>query len=91
MQRNCIVPLQAICLIQRGKTNRIERVEPKDYMHLVMQQVYLPRNPKALVQTLDLLDRVLQSVPLYLLHCDISEEAVRTSFPALTGLPYPQK
>ena len=91
MQRNCIVPLQAICLIQRGKTNRIERVEPKDYMHLVMQQVYLPRNPKALVQTLDLLDRVLQSVPLYLLHCDISEEAVRTSFPALTGLPYPEK
>lgn len=91
MQRNCIVPLQAICMIQRGKTNRIERVDPKDYMHLIMQQVYLPRNAKALGETLDLLDRVLQTVPVYLLHCDISEDAVRTSFPALTGQSYPNK
>lgn len=91
MQRNCIVPLRAICLIQRGETNHIERVEAKDHMNLVMQQIYIPRNVKALEETLTLLDRVLQTVPVYLLHCNISEDAVRTSFPALTGQPYPEK
>ena len=91
MQRNCIVPLRAICLIQRGETNHIERVEAKDYMNLVMQQIYIPRNVKALEETLTLLDRVLQTVPVYLLHCNISEDAVRTSFPALTGQSYPEK
>lgn len=91
MQRNCIVPLQAICLLQRGETNHIERVAPKDYLNLIMQQVYIPRNAKALEETLTLLDQVLQAVPVYLLHCNISEDAVRTSFPALTGQPYPEK
>lgn len=90
MQRNCIVPLQALCLLRRGETNRIERVEPKEYMELILQQVYIPRNAKALTETLELLDRMLQTVPVYLLHCNISEDAVRTSFPALTGLPYPE-
>lgn len=91
MQRNCIVPLGALCLVQRGTTNRIERVEAKDYMNLIMQQVYMPANVKALDETFTLLDRMLRLVPVYLLHCDMSEDAVRTSFPALTGLPYPEK
>ncbi len=90
-QKNCIVPLRGICLLCRGEENKIERVEPKDCMRLIVQQVYLPRDKQALVLTLDLLDRILQKTPVYLLHCDISEEAVKTSFEALTGKPYPKK
>lgn len=90
-QRNCIVPLGAICLLQRGEKNSIERVDPGQYLGLIMQQVYMPRNPRSSMLTFELLDRVLKQVPVYLLHCDISEEAVKTCFPALTGLPYPKK
>lgn len=88
-QKNCIVPLKGICLLCRGEENKIERVDPKDCMRLIIQQIYLPRDKQALVLTLDLLDRILRMTPVYLLHCDISEEAVRTSFEALTGKPYP--
>lgn len=89
LHKNQIVPLKALCLLRRGETNRIEKVEAKDYMNLIMQQVYLPRNAKALNETFDLLDKMLRLVPVYVLYCDISEDAVRTSFTALTGLPYP--
>lgn len=88
-QKNCIVPLRGICLLCRGEENKIERVEPSDCMRLIIQQVYLPRDKQALVLTLDLLDRILKKVPIYLLHCDMTEEAVKTSFEALTGKPYP--
>lgn len=88
-QNHSIVPLRGICLLCRGEENTIERVEPKDYMRLIIQQVYLPRDREALFLTLGLLDQILKKVPLYLLHCDISEEAVKTSFEAMTGKPYP--
>lgn len=88
-QNHSIVPLRGICLLCRGDENKIERVDPKEYMRLIIQQVYLPRDKEALFLTLGLLDQILQKVPLYLLHCDISEKAVKTSFEALTGKPYP--
>ena len=88
-QNHSIVPLRGICLLRRGEENRIERVEPKECMRLIMQQVYLPRDRQALFLTLGLLDQILQKTPIYLLDCDISEEAVKTSFEALTGKPYP--
>ncbi len=90
-QKNCIVPLRGICLLQRGDENKIERVEPKDCMKLIIQQVYLPRDKEALFLTMGLLDQILRQTPVYLLTCDISEAAVRTSFEALTGKPYPNK
>lgn len=90
-QKNCIVPLRGICLLQRGEENRIERVEPRDCMRLIIQQVYLPRDKEALFLTMGLLDQILRKTPVYLLTCDISEEAVKTSFEALTGKPYPNK
>ena len=36
----------------------------------------------------DLLDKFLQFVPAFVLECDISEEAVKTSYEALTGKEY---
>lgn len=88
-QNHSIVPLRAICLLCRGEENKIERVDAKEYMRLLIQQIYLPRDKQALFLTLGLLDRVLQKTPVYLLHCNMSEEAVKTSFEALTGKQYP--
>jgi len=90
-QKNCIVPLRGICLLQRGEENKIERVKPKECMRRIIQQVYLPRDKEALFLTMGLLDQILQKTPVYLLTCDISEEAVKTSFEALTGKLYPNE
>lgn len=88
-QRNCSQPLSAICFIQRGSHNTIRKISPPEALPLLFKQVYMPADPGAVGLTLELLDTLLKNVPLYLLECDISEDAVRCSFEAMTGLAYP--
>ena len=54
----------------------------------MMNQIYLPDEAEPVLKTLELMDALVRGVPLYLLECDISEEAVRTSFEAMTGEKY---
>lgn len=88
-QRNCCEPLKAICFVQRGTTNTIRKMNPEECVMMLFHQVYMPDDSTAVGHTLELLDLLVKNVPLYLLTCDISEKAVRCSFEALTGLPYP--
>lgn len=86
-QCNTRAPLAAICFLERG-SNAIQEVAPLEVLESALQQVYRPACASAAGRTLELLDRLLTSVPLYRLACDVSEEAVRCSFEALTGLRY---
>jgi hypothetical protein len=87
--RNCKMPLKGICFVQRGTTNSIRRIEASDCLSLLFKQVYLPADTLAAGLTLELVDILIKKVPLYVLTCDMSEDAVRCSFEALTGLSYP--
>ena len=87
-QRNCRASLSGICIVQRGETNSIRKIDASEALPILFKQIYLPKEAKSLDQTLALMDVLLKKVPIYLLQCDISEEAVQCSFEALTGLPY---
>lgn len=89
--RNCQMPLKAICFVTRGTENSIQRLDAKDSLSLLFKQVYLPSDSVSAGLTLELVDTLLKKVPLYILTCDMSEDAVKCSFEALTGLEYPQK
>lgn len=80
--------LSAICIIHRGATNRITRLKSGECLTEIIKQMYIPPSPEAAVSTLALLDKMLKLLPVYLLECDISEEAVRTSYEVLTGKKY---
>ena len=88
-QRNCSESLKGICFVQRGITNAIRRLTPEESLTMLLNQVYIPDDSLAAGLTLELMDSLLKTVPLYLLECDMSEAAVRCSFEALTGLSYP--
>ena len=88
-QRNVSVPLGAICILRRGETDLIRRVEPSEQLGALLRQVYRPDDAVALTRTLTLADKVFRAVPLYELACTPTENAVRTAFPALTGKTYP--
>lgn len=87
--RNCKMPLKGICFVQRGTTNSIRKIEASDCLSLLFKQVYLPADTLAAGLTLELIDTLIKKVPLYVLTCDMSEDAVKCSFEALTGLSYP--
>lgn len=90
-QRNCHMPLKAICFVTRGTQNSIRRLEAKDSLALLFKQVYLPSDSLSAGLTLELVDLLLKKIPLYILTCDMSEDAVRCSFETLTGLSYESK
>lgn len=87
-QNHSSIMLGGICLIKRGAENKIERVSAGTILTEIMNQIFLPYEADAVVKTLELLDSLLTSVPVYVLECNISEDAVKTSFEALTGEKY---
>ncbi|MCD7771301.1 MAG: hypothetical protein LUH23_04370 [Oscillospiraceae bacterium] len=80
--------MAGICFVRRGEENTIRPVDPGDAISLMLRQMFHPYEEEATGLMLDLFDEILSRLPLYLLECDISEEAVKTSFEALTGEKY---
>lgn len=84
LHQNVNAPLKAICILKQSKTNSIRQLNTKDSISHLMRQVYLPQNAIALSKTLQLLGDVLQKTKVYLLECDISKQAFKTSFNEMT-------
>ena len=80
LHQNVSAPLKAICILKQSKANNIVRLSTKEAVHHLMKQVYLPQNAISLSQTLYLLGAMIEKTPVYLLECDISNEAFETSF-----------
>lgn len=84
-EENTCVKLKGICFLQRGQKNQIRKITAGEALPLLLRQVYYPSSAEAAGKTLELLDLVLREVPLYVLQCDVSEEAVRCSFEGMAG------
>ncbi len=82
--RNTSAPLKAICILRQAKTNKIEKLNTTDAIKHLMQQVYLPQNVDTLSKTLSLIGKLIEGTPVYLLGCDISNNAFETAFNTLT-------
>ncbi len=87
-QKNVSAPLGAVCIIKQAKANKIYKVNPLEYLPVILHQVYMPKDKNAAQKTLELFGVMLRTVPFYVLECDMSEEALKTSFEALTGEKY---
>lgn len=76
-------PVKAICLLERGKTNHAQQISPAEAYPGLYRQIYRPQNDRGkMLKTLQLLHKMAESVPLYRLQCDISQDAVRASWDA---------
>lgn len=80
-------PLRGICLLERGG-DRICPVSPTDALEPLFCQTYHRDDPVLEYRTLGFLDALLRTVPVYRLSCGMTEDAVRCSFEAMTGLSY---
>ena len=87
--RNTSAPLKGLCFLEQAKINSIQRLTPAKAATRIFTQILFPDDAKNAEKTLELTDILVTNVPCYLLKCDISEEAVRKSFEALTGKNYP--
>lgn len=77
-----------LCFIEQAKENKIERLSVSDFANRIFSQVLFPTDESNASKTLELIDKFVKTVPAFVLHCDVSEEAVKTSFEALVGEKY---
>ncbi len=72
--------LKHICFIERSQTNFVEKIDKKDAINLIFNQVYMPKDPIAAVNTMQLIDRLLSCCNLWKIHCNMEPEAAKVAY-----------
>ena len=83
LDTNCRVPLAAICALTRGKVNKIYNISAAEMLMVALNQTIRPAEQDKMENLLSLLDKMLTSVELFRLECDISLQAAQTSYRAM--------
>ena len=82
--QNTSVPLRAVCFIERcepGESDRLSRLEDDgEIVARIMNQILMPNDPVLAARQLDLLDRLVSSVPFYVLRCTPTPAAFDAAF-----------
>ena len=86
LNNNISAPLKAIVFLQQSQENSIRRLSPADAYFDMANEVARPSCDEKLgIRLLDTMERLLESVPVYKLSCNISREAVQTVYEEITG------
>lgn len=78
-----IVPLAGICILERSEVNTIKRADTKRAVFKIFSQTVRNLGPNAMERLFDVIETIFERVPIYELGCDISDEAVETSYNAM--------
>ncbi|MBP3606487.1 MAG: hypothetical protein J6J66_07815 [Clostridia bacterium] len=73
------LPLSGIGFLSRGEKNEARSATAEAVLSAFLKQVYMPKDPAALMDTLAICDRVLTSVPLLSLYCNMELDAALTA------------
>lgn len=84
-QTNTSAPLAGLCFLTRGSADTCHRISTAEAFNSAVRQIYMPSDPTSAIRTLDFVDVLLQTVPLYQLSCTMNKTAVKASFEAMTG------
>lgn len=77
---NVCFPLAGISVLHRGSENRIRRVRPADVMELLLHQAF---QPEGVSPVPELLERLVERVPLWEMECTKDPEAARVAWRAM--------
>ena len=84
LSTNTSVPLKALCVLERGIENRIEWITKREAYPMLLQQVYRPYDRAAMAKTLELIDRLADSVDLWKMQCNMDIEAAEIAYSAMS-------
>lgn len=75
-----IVPLAGICFLERSKDNFIKKAEVSKAVFNIFSQTIRRLSSEKMDGLFDVLEKIFAAVPIYDLGCNISDEAVLTSY-----------
>ena len=79
---NRIAPIRAIYVLQRGETNRAEKISPGPVFKQLLEATLLPKTPESMTRLLGLFNELFTSADLILLTCNKDADAARTAYEA---------
>lgn len=77
---NIMVPLEAICILERGEKNEIEPISAREALPMLMQQSHRPKKPESLMQYLMLMNKITEKLRFYRLKCTPDVEAATVAY-----------
>lgn len=82
---NTGVPIGGICVLSRGETNSIEKISTDDALFNILNQTVRPHEEDEMEKVLDTLDKVVRTVPVYKLSCNMELEAAEVAYNRMKG------
>ena len=82
---NACVEVGGICFLRRGETNSIRPYTGAKAVFEFLQQTLRPKREDSRLVIMELLNRLMESVPVWQLECNMDPEAVRVSYEAMSG------
>ena len=83
LNTNQKVPIQGICILERGRENSVEKISTMEAFAEMYKQTYRPGERGQMIKTIALLKQLAERIPVYRMKCNISEQAVETSWNAM--------
>ena len=84
LDTNIIVPLQGICILERGKENRIARILPEEALPMLLHQTHCPLALQNREPFVALVLQLAQTVPLWRMECNMDPQAADISHKAMS-------
>lgn len=82
---NMRTPLKHICFIERSDKNFVTKIEKHEAIDRIMKQVYIPKDPEALEKTLQLVNRLINTCDLWIIHCNMEPESAKIAYETIIG------
>lgn len=82
---NIGVPVAGICLLHQAKENVITPFLGKDAIFAILEQTIRPIEAKLQDKLLELLDKLMTTIPIWKMGCNMEEKAAMVSYDAMSA------
>jgi len=82
---NKMVPLKAICILERAENNTIVPVDAVEALPMLLQQSFRTGTPNGTVLLFDILDKLTKRVQMYRLGCNMDPQAAVVAYEGMKG------
>ncbi len=84
LDSNITVPLQGICILERGLENRIGKISPEAALPMLLHQSYCPLDPEKRERFEKCVTLLAQRTPLWQMQCNMDLSAAQTAYEAMS-------
>lgn len=78
-------PVRAFCFLEQARSNHIHQAKDEEVVNRLFHQVLLPENGTDAALFMGMMDKMIRTIPFYILKCTISGDAVKLAYKAMKG------